>query len=123
MIEKKSRRSERIRKHKIIRQKVKGTEERPRLCVFRSNKNIYAQIINDVMGSTIVATSSLDPEVKKQLKSSGNNIERASIVGSVIAKKALEKGIKKVVYDRGGYLYHGRVKALAESARSGGLEF
>ncbi|KDE49716.1 50S ribosomal protein L18 [Geobacillus sp. CAMR12739] len=101
-------------------QKIFGTAERPRLSVFRSNKHIYAQIIDDTKSSTIVSASTLDKEFGLD---STNNIEAAKKVGELVAKRALEKGIKKVVFDRGGYLYHGRVKALADAAREAGLEF
>ena len=112
----------RLRRHKRVRKKIFGTPERPRLCVFRSLRHIYAQIIDDTVGRTLVAASTLSPELRGKLKT-GGNIEAARYVGELIAKKALEKGIKKVVFDRGGYKYHGRVKALAEAARKGGLEF
>jgi len=98
-----------------------GTQERPRLCVYRSLKHIYAQIIDDIEGKTLVAASTLDPALKGTVKSS--NKEAAKKVGELIAQKALDKGIKKVVFDRGGYKYHGRVAALAEGAREKGLEF
>ncbi len=115
-----SRNEARKRRKKRIRKKVFGTSERPRLAVFRSNRYIYAQIINDEIGHTYVASSSLAlPEAKGK----GLTKEVARLVGLDIAKKALEKGIKKVVFDRGGYKYHGRVKALADGAREGGLEF
>jgi len=119
---KETRQESRKRIHKRIRKKVFGTSERPRLCVFKSNKNIYAQIINDEVGNTLVASSTLDSEVKKSIKS-GNTVDAALKVGEDIAKKAKERGINKVVYDRGGYIYHGIVKALADSARKNGLEF
>ena len=111
------------RRHSIkirIRKVVNGTPEQPRLTVFRSNKQIYAQIINDLEGRTIVSASSLAPEI------SGNTvakIEQAKLVGQLIAQKAIEAGIEKVVFDRNGYLYHGRIKSLAEAAREGGLKF
>ena len=108
----------RLRRHARVRAKVSGTESTPRLCVFRSNKNIEVQVIDDTKGMTLVATSSEALKIKN-----GNNIEGAKIVGKDIASKCLEKGIKSVVFDRGGYVYHGRVKALAEAAREGGLEF
>lgn len=107
-----------------IRKKVVGTPERPRLCVYKSLRHIYAQIIDDTPreGSrTLVAASTLSPEIRDKIKS--DNIEAARLVGQLIAKRALEKGIKKVVFDRGGYPYHGKVRALAEAAREGGLEF
>lgn len=116
----------RTRRHERIRKKVAGTTERPRLSVYRSLSHMYAQIIDDFKGSTIAAASSLDKELKgkgKDKKSGKGNIGAAKQVGELIAKKALKKGIKRVVFDRGGYLYHGRVKALADAARENGLEF
>lgn len=107
----------RAKKHWKIRLKLSGTPERPRLCVYRSLKNIYAQIIDDVAGVTLVAASSLD------LEGYGGNVDAAKKVGELVAKRALEKGITKVVFDRGGNIYHGRVKALAEGAREAGLDF
>lgn len=118
----KTKEERRARRHRRIRKKVAGTPERPRLCVFRSLKHIYAQIIDDTTGRTLVAASSLEQAFKETGKS-GGNVDGAFVVGHLIAKKALEKGIKRVVFDRGGYRYHGRVKALAEGARQGGLEF
>ena len=109
----------RLNRHKRVRGKISGTAECPRLNVFRSTKNIYAQIIDDVKGVTLVAASSLD----KEFNGNGGNKEAARKVGELIAKRAAEKGISQVVFDRGGYLYHGRVKALAEGAREGGLKF
>ena len=110
----------RVRRHKAIRRKISGTTEVPRLDVFRSLKNIYAQIIDDTTGVTLVSASTLDKEIEVK---NGGNIEAATEVGKLIAKKALEKNIDTVVFDRGGYLYHGRVAALAEGAREGGLKF
>ena len=118
MAKKMSRDQLRIRRHIRVRNKVSGTPERPRLSVYRSNGNIYAQIIDDVAGHTLVSTSSLKLKLEN-----GGNIEAAEKVGAELAKLALEKDIKSVVFDRGGYLYHGRVKALADSAREAGLEF
>lgn len=112
------RNQQRQRRHKRIRTKIDGTKSCPRLCVFRSNKNIYAQIINDEKGNTLVATSSLALKL-----ANGSNQESAKAVGEEIAKLAKGKKIKKVVFDRGGYLYHGRVKAFAEAARAAGLQF
>src|SRR5512135_1383864 len=112
----------REKRHNRIRKKVTGTTERPRLNVFRSNANIYAQVIDDMKGVTIASASTLDGELKGGLKSH-SNIEAAKAVGTAVAKKALEKGIKEVVFDRGGFIYHGRIKALAESAREAGLNF
>ena len=119
MVSKTDRKLERTRRHARVRTKVSGTAERPRLCVFRSNSHLYAQIIDDVAGITLVAASTLDKEVKTKK----SNIEAAKEVGALIAKKAAAKNIKTVVYDRGGYIFHGVVKALAEAAREGGLEF
>ncbi len=118
MIEKESRTKVRIRKHARVRAKVKGTADKPRLCVFRSNKHIEAQIIDDTKGATIVASSSVALKLEN-----GSNKEAAAKVGADLAKKALAKGIKKVAFDRAGYLYHGRVAALADAAREGGLDF
>lgn len=118
MISKFDKNAARVRKHVRVRNKVSGTAETPRLCVFRSNKNIEVQVIDDVKCVTLVASSSV------QLKlTNGNNVEGAKAVGADIAKKCLSKGIENVVFDRGGYIYHGRVKALAESARENGLKF
>ena len=119
MVSKTDRKLERARRHARVRNKVSGTAERPRLCVYRSNTNLYAQIIDDVTGNTLVAASTLD----KEIKTKKSNIEAAKEVGALIAKRAAAKNIKTVVYDRGGYIYHGVVKALAEAAREGGLEF
>ncbi|HEY8463915.1 MAG TPA: 50S ribosomal protein L18 [Bacillota bacterium] len=113
----------RIRRHIRLRKKVSGTAERPRLSVFRSLHNIYAQVIDDVKGVTLVSASSVEPELRKKLDGAGGNIEAAKAVGASIAQKALEKGIKQVVFDRGGQIYHGRIEALATAARENGLEF
>ena len=110
----------RIRIHRRIRRKVKGSEERPRLCVFRTLKHIYAQVVDDGQGRTLVAASSNEEGADR---ASGGNLAGAKAVGRLIAERAKAKGIKAVVFDRGGYLYHGRVKALAEAAREAGLEF
>lgn len=118
MITKESKNVSRVRRHARVRSKVSGTSARPRLCVYRSNKNIEAQIIDDVKGVTLVSSSSIALHLEL-----GSNIEAAKVVGADIAKKALAKDIKLVVFDRSGYIYHGRVKALAESAREAGLEF
>lgn len=109
----------RQKRHLRVRAKISGTPERPRLSVYRSLNHIYAQIIDDVNGATLVASSSLE----KDFGAYGGNVEAAKKVGQMVAKKALEKGISEVVFDRSGYLYHGRVKALAEGAREGGLKF
>ena len=119
MVKKINRKLERERRHLRVRRKVSGTAECPRLCIYRSNSNIYAQIIDDVAAVTIVSASTLDKEVKTKK----SNKEAAKEVGSLIAKRAIEKNIKTVVYDRGGYIYHGIVKELAEAAREAGLEF
>lgn len=118
MAKKLSRDKLRIRRHIRVRNKVSGTPERPRLSVYRSNKQIYAQIIDDIAGTTIVSASSLNLKLEN-----GGNVEAAAKVGAEIAKLAQDKEIKSVVFDRGGYLYHGRVKALADAAREAGLEF
>ena len=120
MINKQSSNVSRLRRHKRVRKTVSGTAARPRLCVFRSLKNIYAQIIDDAKGITLVSASSLDAEMKDVY---GGNKEAAKKVGELIAKKALDKGIDTVVFDRGGYIYHGRVQELAEGAREAGLKF
>jgi large subunit ribosomal protein L18 len=122
MINKPSKNGIRLRKHDRVRKKISGTTERPRLNVFRSLKNIYVQIIDDTTGTTIVSASTIDEAVKGKIAYGGNK-EAAKEVGKLIAQKAIEKGIKQVVFDRGGYLYHGRVAELAEGAREGGLEF
>lgn len=118
--EKRSKWERRIRRHRRVRRKIRGTALRPRLCVFRSLRHIYAQVINDEEGRTLVAASSLSPEIRGIR---GTKTEIARAVGRLIAQKALEKEITKVVFDRGGYKYHGRVKALAEGAREVGLLF
>jgi large subunit ribosomal protein L18 len=114
--------SERRRIHKRIREKISGKADRPRLCIYRSLKYIYAQIVDDNLGKTLVAASTTEKNVRGQLKQAGN-IEASKLVGKAIAERAKAKGIKAVVFDRGGYLYHGRVKAVAEAARESGLEF
>lgn len=120
LINKPSKNVARLRRHKRVRKLISGTPARPRLCVFRSLSNIYAQIIDDVNGVTLASASTLDSELKG---SYGGNKEAAHAVGKLVAQKAIEKGIKEVVFDRGGYIYHGRVAELAEGAREGGLEF
>jgi large subunit ribosomal protein L18 len=112
----------RLRIHRRIRKKLSGDTARPRLSVFRSNKHIYAQIVDDAKGSTLVAASSVEAETKGSLKG-GGNVAAAKAVGKVVAQRARDKGIKAVLFDRGGYIYHGRVKALADAAREGGLQF
>lgn len=123
MIGQPNRRDERKRRHMRLRNKISGSAERPRLAVFRSLHHIYAQVIDDVNGSTLVAASTVDPEIKKDLKGSPGSIAGAKAVGAAIAKRAQAKGLKRVIFDRGGHIYHGRVKALAEAARESGLEF
>jgi len=117
-----SKNANRLSRHQRVRNKITGTQERPRLNVYRSLTNIYAQLIDDVAGKTLVAASSLDKEIKDQVKSTGN-AEAAKLVGQLVGKRAVEKGIENVTFDRGGNIYHGRVKALAEGAREAGLKF
>jgi large subunit ribosomal protein L18 len=115
-------REARIRRHKRVRQKIGGTDSRPRLCVFRSLNHIYAQVIDDLQGQTLVAASTLDTDIKNDSKKK-NKTGRAELVGTLLAKRAVDKGISLVAFDRGGFRYQGRVKALAEAARKGGLKF
>ena len=122
MVSKKSRSEVRRKKHMKLRNRFSGTAERPRLAVFRSNNHMYAQIIDDTVGKTLVSASTLDKDVKAECEKT-NNVEAATVVGTVVAKKALEKGITTVVFDRGGFIYQGKIKALAEAAREAGLEF
>ena len=122
MVSKVSRTEVRLQKHRRMRSRISGTSERPRLAVFRSNNHMYAQIIDDTVGKTLVSASTLQKEVKAELEKT-NNVEAAAHLGTVIAKRALEKGIDTVVFDRGGFIYQGKVKALAEAAREAGLEF
>jgi large subunit ribosomal protein L18 len=122
MVSKKSRAEVRIKKHNRQRNRFSGTAERPRLSVFRSNNHMYAQIIDDTVGNTLVSASTLEKDVKAQIEKT-NNVEAAAYLGTVIAKRALEKGIKTVVFDRGGFIYQGKVAALADAAREAGLEF
>ena len=122
MVSKKSRSEVRVKKHLKIRNRFTGTAARPRLAVFRSNNHMYAQIIDDTVGNTLVSASTLDKEVKASLEKT-NNVEAAAVVGTTIAKKAIEKGITTVVFDRGGFIYQGKVQALADAAREAGLEF
>ena len=119
MFKKVDKKASREKRHLRVRKKVFGTVERPRLSVFKSEKNIYAQVIDDINGVTLVAASSLD----KDFSAKGGNKEGAKLVGEVVAKRAIEKGITEVIFDRGGYIYHGRVKELAEAAREAGLQF
>ena len=122
MVSKKSRTVVREQKHRRLRNRFSGTAERPRLAVFRSNNHMYAQIIDDTVGKTLVSASTLDKEVKAELEKT-NNVEAAAKLGTVIAKKALDKGISTVVFDRGGFIYQGKIQALADAAREAGLEF
>ena len=122
MVSKKSRSEVRIKKHVRLANRFSGTAERPRLAVFRSNNHMYAQIIDDTVGNTLVAASTVEKEIKSQLEKT-DDVAAAAYVGTVIAKRALEKGIKEVVFDRGGFIYHGKVQALADAAREAGLEF
>ena len=122
MVSKKSRQEVRVKKHRRMRNHLSGTAERPRLAVFRSNNHMYAQIIDDTVGNTLVAASTLEKEVKAELEKT-NNVDAAAYLGTVIAKRAIEKGIKTVVFDRGGFIYQGKIAALADAAREAGLEF
>ena len=122
MVNKESRKDVRAKKHRRIRNRFSGTAERPRLSVFRSNNHMYAQIIDDTVGNTLVSASTLEKEIKGELEKT-NNVEAAAYLGTVIAKRAMEKGIREVVFDRGGFIYQGKVAALAEAAREAGLEF
>ncbi|MEG0566794.1 MAG: 50S ribosomal protein L18 [Hungatella sp.] len=122
MVNKESKQKIRIKKHMKIRNRFSGTTERPRLAVFRSNNHMYAQIIDDTVGKTLVSASTLQKEVKAELEKT-NNVDAATYLGTFIAKKALDEGIKTVVFDRGGFIYQGKVKALADAAREAGLEF
>ena len=122
MVSKKTRAEVRAKKHSRMRNRFSGTAERPRLSVFRSNNHMYAQIIDDTAGNTLVSASTLEKDVKSELEKT-NNVEAAAYLGTVIAKRALEKGIKTVVFDRGGFIYQGKVAALADAAREAGLEF
>lgn len=122
MVSKKSRAVVRENKHRRLRNRFSGTAERPRLAVFRSNNHMYAQIIDDTVGNTLVSASTLEKEIKAELEKT-NNVDAAAYLGTVIAKRAIEKGIKEVVFDRGGFIYQGKVAALADAAREAGLEF
>ena len=122
MVSKESRQKSREKKHLRIRNRFSGTAERPRLAVFRRNNHMYAQVIDDVAGKTLVSASTLEKDIKSALKAT-DNVDAAAYIGDVVAKRAMEKGIKAVVFDRGGYIYHGKVAALAEAARKAGLEF
>ncbi len=122
MVSKKSRQVVRENKHRRMRNRFSGTPERPRLAVFRSNNHMYAQIIDDTVGNTLVSASTLEKSVKAELEKT-NNVDAAAYLGTVIAKRAIEKGIKTVVFDRGGFIYQGKIAALADAAREAGLEF
>ena len=122
MVSKKSRSEVRVNKHRKLRNHLSGTAERPRLAVFRSNNHMYAQIIDDTVGNTLVSASTLQKDVKANLEKT-NNVDAAAYLGKVIANKAVEKGIKDVVFDRGGFIYHGKIQALADAAREAGLNF
>ena len=122
MVRKESRQEIRVKKHMKIRNRFSGTAQRPRLAVFRSNNHMYAQIIDDTVGNTLVSASTLEKDVKAELEKT-NNVDAAAYLGTVIAKRAIEKGIKEVVFDRGGFIYQGKIAALADAAREAGLEF
>ena len=122
MVSKESRSKIRAKKHMRLRSRLSGTAQKPRLAVFRSNNHMYAQIIDDTVGNTLVSASTLQKDVKAELEKT-NNVDAAAKLGTVIAKKALEKGITTVVFDRGGFIYQGKIKALADAAREAGLEF
>ena len=122
MVSKKARNEIREKKHRRFRNRLSGTPECPRLAVFRSNNHMYAQIIDDTVGNTLVSASTLQKDVKAELEKT-NNVDAAAYLGTVIAKKAMEKGITSVVFDRGGFIYHGKIKALADAAREAGLNF
>ena len=122
MVSKVSRTEVRQEKHRRLRNHISGTAERPRLAVFRSNNHMYAQIIDDTVGKTLVSASTLQKDVKAELEKT-NNVEAAAKLGTVIGKRAVEAGIKEVVFDRGGFIYQGKIKALADAAREAGLEF
>ena len=122
MVSKKSRSEVRVNKHRKLRNRFSGTAERPRLAVFRSNNHMYAQIIDDTVGNTLVAASTVEKAVSAELEKT-NNVDAAAYLGTVIAKRAIEKGIKEVVFDRGGFIYQGKIAALADAAREAGLEF
>ena len=122
MVKKTDRKMERARRHLRVRRKISGTQERPRLCVYRSNKNIYVQIIDDVAGKTLVSASTLQKDVKAELENT-DDVKAAAYLGKVIAERAKAKGIDEVVFDRGGFIYQGKIKALADAAREAGLNF
>ena len=122
MVSKQSRSEVRVKKHNRLRNRFAGTAERPRLAVFRSNNHVYAQIIDDTVGKTLVAASTVEKEVKAELEKT-NDVDAAAYVGTMVAKRAIEKGIQEVVFDRGGFIYQGKIQALADAAREAGLEF
>ena len=122
MVSKESRQKVRVKKHRRMRNHLSGTAQRPRLAVFRSNNHMYAQIIDDTVGNTLASASTLEKEIKAELEKT-NNVDAAAYLGTVIAKRAIEKGIKTVVFDRGGFIYQGKIAALADAAREAGLEF
>ena len=122
MVRKESRQEVRVKKHNRMRNRFSGTPERPRLAVFRSNNHMYAQIIDDTVGNTLVSASTLEKSVKSEIEKT-NNVDAAAYLGTVIAKRAIEKGIKTVVFDRRGFSYQGKIEALADAAREAGLEF
>jgi len=122
MVNKKSRKEVRVKKHMRIRNRFSGTAQRPRLAVFRSNNHMYAQIIDDSVGNTLVSASTVEKEVRGELEKT-NNVDAAAYLGTVIAKRAMEKGIEEVVFDRGGFIYQGKIAALADAAREAGLKF
>ena len=122
MVSKESRQEVRAKKHRRMRNRLSGTAQRPRLAVFRSNNHMYAQIIDDTVGNTLDSASTLEKEVKAEIEKT-NNVDAAAYLGTVIAKRAIEKGIKEVVFDRGGFIYQGKIAALADAAREAGLEF
>ena len=122
MVKKESRKDVRVKKHMRIRNRFSGTAARPRLAVFRSNNHMYAQIIDDTVGNTLVSASTLEKEIKAELTKT-NTVDAAAYLGTVIGKRAVEKGIKEVVFDRGGFIYQGKIAALADAAREAGLEF
>jgi len=122
MVNKKSRSEVRVKKHNRIRNRFAGTAERPRLAVYRSNNHMYAQIIDDSVGNTLVAASTVEKTAKTELEKT-NDVDAAAYVGTLIAKRAMEKGVEEVVFDRGGFIYHGKVQALADAARAAGLKF
>lgn len=119
----KRKRHRRKRAHMRLRNRIHGTAERPRLAVFKSLKHVYAQLIDDFKGETLASASSLDPAVREEMETEGATVEAAKLIGKTVAERAKEKGIERVVFDRGGYIYHGKVKALADAARENGLDF